>query len=71
MYLGRGIMQQSSSEQVWLGFVIEPTKDGEILSINISKERNILFASERFLSNLLKEYGQHSISTDGSTRYLP
>jgi putative transposase len=40
---------------IWLGVAIEPTKDKEILSISISKERN-MFVAERFLSNLLKEY---------------
>ena len=46
---------------------IEP-KDKEILSINISKERN-MFVAERFLSNILKEYGKHPVSTDGGTWY--
>jgi putative transposase len=43
-------------------------KDKEILSISISKERN-MFVAERFLSNLLKEYGKYPVSTDGGTRY--
>jgi putative transposase len=45
------------SEFIWLWVAIEP-KDKEILSINISRERNMLLA-ERFLSNLLEEHGQH------------
>jgi len=55
------------SELIWLWVAIEP-KDKEILSINISKERN-MFVAERFLSNLLEEYGKHPISTDGGTWY--
>jgi putative transposase len=55
------------SELIWLWVAIEP-KDKEILSINISKERN-MFVAERFLSNLLEEYGNHPISTDGGTWY--
>ena len=56
-----------SSEYIWLWIAIEP-KDKEILSITISKERN-MFVAERFLSNLLKGYGKHSVSTDGGTWY--
>lgn len=55
------------SEFTWLWVAIEP-KDKGILSINISKERNMLLA-ERFLSNLLEEHGQHPVSTDGGTWY--
>jgi putative transposase len=55
------------SEFIWLWVAIEP-KDREILSINISRERNMLLA-ERFLSNLLEEHGQHPVSTDGGTWY--
>src|SRR6478609_10734023 len=55
------------SELIWLWVAIEP-KDKEILSITISKERN-MFVAERFLSHIVKEYGQHSISTDGGTWY--
>jgi putative transposase len=55
------------SELIWLWVAIEP-KDKEILSINISKERN-MFVAEHFLSSLLKEFGSHPISTDGGTWY--
>ena len=55
------------SELIWLWVAIE-SKDKEIVSITISKERN-MFVAERFLSNLLKEYGKHSVSTDGGTWY--
>jgi putative transposase len=55
------------SELIWLWVAIEP-KHKEILSINISKERNMLVV-ERFLFYLLEEYGKHPISTDGGTWY--
>ncbi len=28
-----------------------------------------LFVAERFISNVIKEYGKHSVSTDGDTWY--
>jgi putative transposase len=34
-----------------------------IFGISISKERN-MFVAERFLSNVIKEYGEHPVSTD-------
>ena len=52
------------SELIWLWVAIEP-KDKEILSITISKERNMFVVAERFLSYIVKEYGQHSVLTDG------
>ncbi len=55
------------SELIWLWVAIE-SKDKEIPSINISKERN-MFVAERFLFNLLEEYAKHPISTDGGTWY--
>jgi putative transposase len=56
------------SELIWLWVVIEPIYK-EILAINISKERNMIVA-ERFLSNVIKEYGKHDVSTaDGGTWY--
>jgi hypothetical protein len=37
-----------------------------ILGIRIfSVERTILMAAERFLNSLIKDYGKHSLSTDG------
>ena len=50
------------------GFAIEP-KYKEILSITISKERN-MFVAEWFLSNIVKEYGQHPVSIDGALGFL-
>jgi putative transposase len=57
------------SELIWLWVAIE-SKDKEILSISISKERNI-FVAERFISNLLKEYGKYSVSTDDGGTWYP
>ena len=55
------------SEYIWLWVAIEQ-KDREILAISISKERN-MFVAERFLSNIVHEYGKHPVSTDGGTWY--
>jgi len=55
------------SELVWLWVAIEPASK-EVLRLNISKERN-MFVAERFLSNVVKEYGEHPVSTDGGTWY--
>ena len=46
---------------------IEPANK-EILSISISKERN-MFVAERFLHRLLEKHGEHPVSTDGRTWY--
>jgi len=51
-----------------LGVAIEPeTKD--IVATSISKQRN-MFVAERLLSNVVKEYGKHPVSTDRGTWYL-
>jgi putative transposase len=42
----------------------------EILGITISKKRN-MFVAEHFLSNVIEEYGEHSVSEDGRTWYPP
>ena len=55
------------SELIWLWVTIEP-ESKEVLRLNISKERN-MFVAERFLSNVVKEYGEHPVSTDGGTWY--
>jgi putative transposase len=55
---------------IWLWVAIGPTKDKEILSIIISKERN-MFVAERFLSTLVQSHGKHPVSTDGGTWYPP
>jgi putative transposase len=36
--------------------------------MSISKERN-MFVAERFLSDIVDEYGQYPVSTDGGTWY--
>jgi putative transposase len=53
------------SELIWLWVAIEP-QNRQILAVSISKEKN-MFVAERFLSNLVKEYGKHPVSTDGGT----
>ena len=54
-------------EYIWVWVAIEP-KDKEILGISISKERN-MFVAEHFLSDIVDEYGQYPVSTDGGTWY--
>jgi putative transposase len=55
------------SDYVWLWVAIEPT-NRQILSLSISKERN-MFVAERFIADLVKDHGKHSVSTDGGTWY--
>lgn len=55
------------SEFIWLWVAIEP-ENRQILAVTISKERNMLIA-ERFLSNVIRDYGKHPVSTDGGTWY--
>jgi putative transposase len=62
--VGSGIM--------WLWVAIEYKTNKNILAISISKERNMFVAIERFLSDIVYEYGQHPVSTDdGGTWYPP
>ncbi len=61
------IQIKDDSKSIWLWVAIEP-KDKEILSIIISKERN-MFAVERFLSNILEDYDPHLVSTGDGTGY--
>jgi hypothetical protein len=42
----------------------------QILALNISNERN-MFVAERFMSDLVKGYGKHNISTDGEALGTP
>ncbi|MER5174495.1 MAG: DDE-type integrase/transposase/recombinase [Candidatus Nitrosocosmicus sp.] len=56
------------SEYIWLWVAIE-SESKEIVGLNISKERNMFVVAERFLSDIIKEYGKHSVSTDGGTWY--
>ncbi|MGA9844218.1 MAG: DDE-type integrase/transposase/recombinase [Nitrososphaeraceae archaeon] len=55
------------SDLIWLWVAIEP-ESKEVLRLNISKERN-MFVAERFLSNIVKEYGERPVSTDGGSWY--
>ena len=53
---------------IWLWVDIE-SETKHILGISISKEQNMFVAHERFLSNVVKDYGEHPVSTDGGTWY--
>jgi putative transposase len=55
------------SEYAWLWVAIEP-ETRQILSLSLSKERN-MFVAERYLSSLVKVHGKHPVSTDGGTWY--
>jgi transposase-like protein len=61
-YIIDEIIVKTGFELIRLWVVIEPI-DKEILSFDISKERN-MFVVERFLCNVIKEYGKYLISTD-------
>ena len=50
---------------IWVA--IEP-ENRQILALSISKERNMLIA-ERFIGDLVKNHGNHPVSTDGSPWY--
>jgi putative transposase len=58
------------SELIWFWVSIEP-KDREILSTSMSKERKICLLYQNVLSNILNEYGEHPISTDGEGTWYP
>jgi putative transposase len=58
---------KSGSELLWLWVIIEP-KHKEILTVDRSKERN-MFVAERVLSEVVNNYGLHSVSSDGGTWY--
>ena len=57
------LLKVGSSEYVWLWVAIEPWHK-IILGFNISKERRIMLIAERFLSHIVKEYGQYPVSTN-------
>ncbi|HXT83079.1 MAG TPA: DDE-type integrase/transposase/recombinase, partial [Verrucomicrobiae bacterium] len=56
------------SEYIWLWVAIE-SETTHILGISISKEQNMFVAHKRFLFNVVKDYGEHPVSTDGCTWY--
>ena len=58
---------QVGTEYIWLWVAIE-SENGQILAQDITQERNMLIA-ERFLSGVVRYYGNHPISTDGGTWY--
>jgi putative transposase len=60
-------MLKVGSEYIWLWIAIEP-ENKQILALTISKERN-MFVAERFLSDIVRDYGKHPVSTDGGTWY--
>jgi putative transposase len=55
------------AELIWLWVAIEP-ENRQILALSISKERN-MFVAERFLSDIVRNFGKHPVSTDGGTWY--
>ena len=60
-------MLKVGSECIWLWIALEP-KNKQILALTISKERN-MFVAEHFLADIVREYGNHPVSTDGGTWY--
>jgi len=46
------------SEFIWLWVAIEP-KHRQILNIDISFERTMLFVAERFITSLINNFGKH------------
>jgi len=50
------------SKYIWLWVAVIEHDNREILQISISEERNNMFVAERFLSNLVKRYGEHPVS---------
>ncbi len=57
------LINVGSSEFIWLWIAIEP-ENRQIFALTISKERNMFVAIERFMSDLVKNYGKHHVSTD-------
>jgi putative transposase len=66
-YIVDETMLKVGSEYIWLWIAIEP-ENKQILALYVSKERN-MFVAERFLSDIVHNYGIHSVSTDGGTWY--
>jgi transposase-like protein len=54
-------------EMVWHWVAIEVPANKEILSISISKERNMFMVAEHFLYHLLEKHGEHPVSNDDGT----
>ena len=66
-YIVDETMLKVGSEYIWLWVAIEP-ENTQILVVTVSRERNMLIA-ERFLSDIVRNYGKHLVSTDGGTWY--
>jgi len=49
---------------------LSQTENGQILAQDITYERNMLIA-ERFLSGVVRYYGNHPVSTDGGGTWYP
>ena len=60
--IDENLIKIGSSEYIWLWVAIEEPENKRILGFSESKERNMLIA-ERSVSNLVKIYGQHPVST--------
>jgi hypothetical protein len=50
-----------------VGCYYRPEK--ETLGTSISKEQNMFVAIERFILDVVKEHGEHPVSTDSGTWY--
>jgi putative transposase len=57
------------SEFIWLDWVAIEPLNKVILGFDISKERNMFVAMEKFIAGLTRVYDKHSVSTDGGTWY--
>ncbi|MDR4489369.1 MAG: hypothetical protein R2685_00490 [Candidatus Nitrosocosmicus sp.] len=57
-------MKVGSKYICYLWIAIEP-ENGQILAQNITRERKTCFVAERFLLDVVRNYGNHSVSTDG------
>ena len=57
------------SEYIWIWVATIELESKGILGISVSKEQNMFVAIERFISDVVEEYGEHPVSTDGGTWY--
>ena len=58
------------SELIWLWVIIE-LESKEIIGMSLSKERNMFFVAERFISSVIQIHGKHPVSTDGGGTWYP
>ncbi|OLE43277.1 MAG: hypothetical protein AUF73_02770 [Thaumarchaeota archaeon 13_1_20CM_2_39_11] len=61
------MIQIGSSNEAWLWIAVEPIHR-QILGVHISRHRNMIVA-ESFLRSLIKNYGKHTVYTDGGSWY--